>query len=594
VSDGEQPARGDWKWPNTLPFGPVGLFLLTALAYGAGSRLALLLIEHSDSWSVFFIPAGVVAAFLLRVRTGYWWVVALAAGATEALMDLDFGYTPMATAGFVAANVFGPVLGASLVRSRCGTLDLARLRHVGWFIAGSVVLGPGVAAAIGSAIADASGEGEFLTQVWQWWLGDALGVLLIGSLILVWGSSPDRRSLRSVAGAVLLLGTFVLTVWVVTLTHLPLAFLVLVGAVVAGVAFGPRAVASALMVIALTKALDLAFGDGLQVAGLTQAESLMVMQLRLGVFSIAGLIVAAGVNEREAAIRAALEARARALEAETAQRVEHEIAVYLQEGLLPDELTRHPCLTVAGRYAAASEEVMVGGDWYDVTTLPDGRVAIVLGDVGGHGLEATTQMGRLRTAAAALSNLCAGPAELLSYLNGFAQGRQAVDYATVAVAMLDPASGLLTYSSAGHPPMLLLTPAGETVWLDQATSLPLYGGHEPGRTESTIQIEPGSLLIGYTDGLVENLERDIGLGLRRLETAAKQVVDAPVSDICDRLFAAMRVQRSRKDDVVILAMRYEPPLGGSGREIVIGIERSEGDAPQAEPFSPGSSVGDQV
>ncbi|HSJ28824.1 MAG TPA: SpoIIE family protein phosphatase [Acidimicrobiia bacterium] len=580
---GDQPARGDWTWPDKLPFGPIGLFALTALSYGAGSRLALLLIERSELWSVFFVPAGVMAAFLLRVRTRLWWVVVLAAGATEALMDLDFGYSTAATAGFVGGNVVGPVLGAWIVRSRCGTVDLSRLKDVGWFLAGSVVIGPLVAATIGSAVADASGEGEFLTQFWQWWLGDALGVVLVGSFILVWGSSPDRRSLRSVAGTVLLVGTLVLTVWVVALTHLPLVFLVLVGVIVAGVVFGPRGVAASAIVIALTKALDLAFGDGLQVPGLSQDEALMVVQLRLGIFTVAGLVLAAGVNEREAATVAALEARARALEAETAHRVEHEIAVYLQEGLLPDETTHHPNLTVAGRYVAGSEEVMVGGDWYDVTTLPDGRVVIVLGDVGGHGLEATTQMGRLRTATAAFSLLCAGPADLLSNLNRFAQGRQAVDYATVSCSILDPASGVLTYASAGHPPILVVTPSGDATWLDQATSRPLYGGSESERTEASLRIEPGSLLIGYTDGLVENMYRDIGVGLSRLEKTVTQVVDRSVTEICDLLLGTMGVAHSRRDDVVALVMRYEPPPAHpADREIVIGIERKPEDAATAD------------
>lgn len=579
----DRPGRGDWTWPNKLPFGPIGLFALTALSYGAGSRLALLLIERSELWSVFFVPAGVMAAFLLRVRTKLWPVVVLAAGATEALMDLDFGYSTGATAGFVGGNVAGPVLGALIVRNRCGTVDLSRLKDVGWFIAGSVVFGPLVAATIGSAIADASGEGEFLTQFWQWWLGDALGVVLVGSLILVWGSSPDRRSLRSVAGTVLLVGTLVLTVWVVTLTHLPLVFLVLVGVIVAGVVFGPRAVAASAIVIALTKALDLAFGDGLHVPGLSEDEALMVVQLRLGIFTLAGLILAAGVNEREAATVAALEARARALEAETAHRVEHEIAVYLQEGLLPDETTHHAALTVAGRYLAGSEEVMVGGDWYDVTTLPDGRVMIVLGDVGGHGLEATTQMGRLRTATAAFALLCTGPASLLSNLNRFAQGRQAVDYATVSCAILDPASGLLTYASAGHPPILVVTSSGDVTWLTQATSRPLYGGSDTARTEASLQIEPGSLLIGYTDGLVENLYRDIDRGLSRLEKTVTQVVDRSVTEICELLLGTMGVAHSRRDDVVALVMRYEPPPADpSDREIVIQIELEPEDAASAD------------
>jgi integral membrane sensor domain MASE1 len=183
----ERGSFGTWSWPDRLPWGPVGLLLLTAASYAAGSRLALAFIEASGLSSVFFIPAGVMAAFLLRVRVRHWWAILLAAGAVEALMDFDAGYSREATAGYVAANLVGPIVGAIIVKSRCPTFDMARLRDFGWFVAGSVIIGTSVAAAIGAGVAGSLGESHFPTQFWQWWLGDALGVILVGSAILVWG-----------------------------------------------------------------------------------------------------------------------------------------------------------------------------------------------------------------------------------------------------------------------------------------------------------------------------------------------------------------------------------------------------------------------
>ncbi len=569
----ERESVGAWSWPDRRPWGPLGLILLTAASYAAGSRMALAFIEATGLSSVFFIPAGVMAALLLRVRVRHWWAIVLAAGAVEALMDFDAGYSRNEIAGFVAANVVGPIVGALIVKSRCETFDMARLRDFGWFLAGSVTVGTGVAAGIGAGVAGFLAEGDFPTQFWQWWLGDALGVILVGSAILVWGPTPDRRPLRSVGGVVLLVGTLVLTASVLTATHLPLTFLVLIGVTIAGVLFGARAVAMAGLVIAVTKALHVALGEGSALPGLTEVEALMIIKLRLAVFTLAGLIVAAVVHEREIATSEALDANTRAVAAETAHRMEQNIASRLQEGLLPDAPSDLPGLEVAARYAAGTESMMVGGDWFDVAELPDGRIGITLGDVGGHGLEATTQMGRLRTSASTLALYTNSPSELLIRLDGYAQGRHATEYATVSYSILDPATGVITYASAGHPPMLVVSPSGEVYWLDEATSPPLYGDPASYRHETSITIEPGSLLIGYTDGLIENLDRDVGVGLQRLEARTREFIERPINEVCDLLFDSLGGDDTRRDDVVVLAIRYSPVPVLSTPEVAITIER---------------------
>ena len=113
-------------------------------------------------------------------------------------------------------------------------------------------------------------------------------------------------------------------------------------------------------------------------------------------------------------------------------------------------------MSVAARYEAASAALEVGGDWYDVFPLADGRVALTVGDVVGHGLAAAAAMGQLRTALAALARYTESPGELLTRLDTFVATTGTTDFATVCYGVLDPATGVFEYASAGHPPILLV------------------------------------------------------------------------------------------------------------------------------------------
>lgn len=548
--------RGIWRWPQTSSYGLLRLFLLTAITYSLGSQLALALIRESGLSSVFFIPAGITAAFLLRVPRGSWWAVWVPAGLAEGTMDLMAGYSTGATAGFVAGNVLGPVVGALVVTRFCQPVDLARLRHVWWFFVGSVLAGPGLAAAIGSAPAHFLDTFDFSSQFWQWWIGDALGVVMVGSAILVWDSSPDRRQLGSVWGASMIAGTLLLTTGVLVLSHLPLLFLVLVGVVVAGAVFGSRAVAVTGLLVAATIALDLAFGQ--LIPGLTPAEALIVIKLQLGVFTMAGLVVGAEAHELELASHQAAAAMALATNAESDRRLEHHIALTLQQSLLPHNPVRHPRVSIAARYEAGSEAMIIGGDWYDVIELTDNRIGFTIGDVVGHGLEAATAMSTLRTAISVLANHFQSPGELLTNLDRYARGINHIDFATASYSVLDTRTGLLTFASAGHPPMLLVSPSGRAAWLEEGRSPPLHGESVSFRPEASVSLDPGSLLIAYTDGLVERRNEAITAGLARLQTAVIEIRSKPVVEICDLLVAEMGVAEAREDDVVILVIRFDP------------------------------------
>ena len=242
----------------------------------------------------------------------------------------------------------------------------------------------------------------------------------------------------------------------------------------------------------------------------------------------------------------------RALEAE-----EREIAVGLQRALLPARLAARSDIVLAALYEAGSDVLEVGGDWYDAFELPDGRVALTVGDVVGHGLAAAAAMGQVRTALAALADHAAGPGELLERLDGFLARSGTTDFATVCYVIIDPATGVMQYASAGHPPMLVVSPAGETMWLDRAQSGPLTGGEPRVRPQESAVLEPGSLLVLYSDGLVERRKERFEYSLERLAVAGRAVVGLPVEEVCRTLMAKLGVDSSREDDVAVMAMRLE-------------------------------------
>ncbi len=242
----------------------------------------------------------------------------------------------------------------------------------------------------------------------------------------------------------------------------------------------------------------------------------------------------------------------RALEAE-----EREIAIGLQRALLPDRLITPAGISCTARYEAGSEALEVGGDWYDAFELADGRVAVTVGDVVGHGLAAAAAMGQLRTALAALSEDASSPGELLTRLDGFLARTRTTDFATVCYGVLDPNTGVFEYASAGHPPILLVEPSGRTRWLDDANSPPLSGHQRRPMLQATTVLPVGSLLILYSDGLIERRGASLADGLDRLARAAGSLANVSTAVACDALVAALGVDASRTDDVALLAVRLE-------------------------------------
>lgn len=265
-------------------------------------------------------------------------------------------------------------------------------------------------------------------------------------------------------------------------------------------------------------------------------------------------------DEEELALAEELVARA-AVSIDNARRYtrEHTMAVTLQRSLLPRNLPEQSALDIAYRYLPA--QAGVGGDWFDVLPLSGARVAVVVGDVVGHGLHAAATMGRLRTAVHNFSALDLPPDEIIGLLDELvgridqdeaaAESSAAITGATCLYAIYDPASRLCTVARAGHPPPALVRPDGSVEFPEVPAGPPLGLGGLPFET-AELKLEEGSRLVLYTDGLVEDRERDIDEGLELLR-AALTGVDRSPEDTCQAVLDALLPARPSDDIALIVA-----------------------------------------
>jgi serine phosphatase RsbU (regulator of sigma subunit) len=236
--------------------------------------------------------------------------------------------------------------------------------------------------------------------------------------------------------------------------------------------------------------------------------------------------------------------------------LERATALTLQRALLPTGLSAPSSVEVRHRYLPGNQLIEVGGDWYESIALPGARVALVVGDVAGHGVRAAVTMGRLRTAIQMLAMLDLPPAESLQQLNELMQkmGEREPHFATCAFAIYDAVTGSLEVASAGHMPPLLVSPKGSSDFLDVSPAPPLGVGEGPisGRT---FEINDGSLFVLYTDGLVESRGRDIDDGLKRLQSVfGPTSVAEPIEALAKAALAGVSSDRHR-DDVALLIAR---------------------------------------
>ena len=245
----------------------------------------------------------------------------------------------------------------------------------------------------------------------------------------------------------------------------------------------------------------------------------------------------------------------------------HDVVIALQSELLPAGLPVLPGVQLAASYLLADSDRAAGGDWFDAISRPDGRVALVVGDVVGHGVTASAVMGQLR---AVLQDRLEAGAEIvdaLAAVDRFARRVPAAHAATVCVAVLDPGDGSLAYCTAGHPSPLIITAGGATRYLPGTGGMPLATtGHFPVAAD---RLGVGDLLLLYSDGILERPDRSVPASAAELARVAADAAagralhepDAtPAERVCTQTVELLVRATGHSDDITLLAaQRVAPP-----------------------------------
>ncbi|WP_165969846.1 SpoIIE family protein phosphatase [Nonomuraea terrae] len=301
-------------------------------------------------------------------------------------------------------------------------------------------------------------------------------------------------------------------------------------------------------------------------------HSLMVVPLRargetLGVTAFVRSRNPAPFTRDDLLLAEELVARA-ALSLDSARRYTRErtAALALQRNLLPRRLSGGDALDVAYRYLPSGAHGGVGGDWYDTIPLSGGRIALVVGDVTGHGINAAATMGRVRTAVRTLAYMDMPPGELLTQLDNLISRLHEQDVgadgaplpilgSTCLYAVYDPATRRCTMATAGHPPPAVVGPDGRVTFPGGPTGPPVGLNLEATHESFDVELPAGALVALYTDGLIERREDDLDAGMARLRAALAGCADLPLERLCTSVIDIMVGGRAAEDDVALLVAR---------------------------------------
>jgi anti-sigma regulatory factor (Ser/Thr protein kinase) len=264
---------------------------------------------------------------------------------------------------------------------------------------------------------------------------------------------------------------------------------------------------------------------------------------------------AAGDPGGDAILGAALEGLRRAAEE---VEVERSTAETLQRSLLRSQLPELPGLRLAARYLPGSGEARIGGDWYDAIPLRDGRLALVIGDVVGRGIEAAARMAHLQSAVRAYALEGLRPSLVLERMNGFVEELEKRCTATLLLAVVDPDAETVRLATAGHPPPMIVSADGETTFAEGPPGNPLGATHFPSYEETVLAMPAGSALLLYTDGLVEGDGRSMDIGMERLSALGPDLPDDP-DEACRRVLDGTLEDGHAHDDVALLIARLDAP-----------------------------------
>jgi len=314
----------------------------------------------------------------------------------------------------------------------------------------------------------------------------------------------------------------------------------------AALRFGQRETTAVIAVIAAIAIWAAANGYYASAFGASDARLVSVMTF-LAILSVTGMVLSAATAERRHA-QAQLDS--------TLKKTSH-VARLLQEALLPGKLPVHHRLQFDALYITAGEEALIGGDWYDAFELPDGTVAVSIGDVTGHGVEAAVTAERIRQAIFAAAVDLRDPAAILAKADGTLQFQDG-NLATALVAIIDPEKREMRYASAGHPPPILAGPT-TTPRMLPVGGIPLGIAQPihplPPTTSHLVALEAGALVLFYTDGLTEFRRDAADAESALLDSVAAIATDPASVRPAAALHHAVMGDESPRDDTVVLTVR---------------------------------------
>ena len=536
---GMPPTTARWQ-RVTLPPGLV--LVLVAISYWVIAELGLRLALVGESVTPLWPPTGFALVAFLVFGRRVWPAVTVAAF----VVNLPISPHPVTAAAIAVGNTAAPLVAAELLTRVHFDRALARIRDAFALVFLAALLAMTISASIGSLALLWSGAVAYrsLPGTWSvWWTGDAMGVLIVAPVLLFFTLEHPRSTLRHPAVEAVILAISLIAVCVLGFS-LQEHFMFLVVPVVGWVAwrFQQRGAAPAALFVSVYATLAAVHETG-PFAAESLVRRMVLLQSFNATVALVAILLTAAVSQRE----------------RFAQH-EQQIAETLQRSLLPEQLSYVADLTAASRYIPATTDVEVGGDWYDIVPLPDGRVGLVVGDVAGHGVAAAAAMGQLRMAlrAYAVDNL--PPADALQRCNRVLRDLAPSAMATAWYGCYDPSSGVLTFSSAGHPPALLLEGARRARFLDEGHGPPLGAFANLEYSDTQCELEGEAILVLYTDGLVERRRTGLDEGLSALRAAA---CDAPQDPdlMCEYLIEKLVVEPT-EDDIALLVVR--PSSVGAG------------------------------
>ena len=515
--------------------------LALAAAYIVFAKIGFTLAFAVRQVSAVWPPSGLAVAAVFLGGSRLWPGVALGAF----LANFISGETALCAAGIAVGNTAGPLVATYFLRRRNFEAALERVNDV-LTLAASGALAMIVTASNGVlnlALWGIIPWNQTLSTWRTWWSGDTMGVLLFAPLLFTWFARPSRRGEGSWLELLAFAPVSLAVAGLGFLSNLRLGFLVLPLVIWSALRFNQRVTTVVVVVTSVIAILGANNAVG-PFSGGTPDQRLVYLMTLMAVLSLTGLTFGALTAERELAEERRHAAERRELEQATS------IARTLQAAFLPKRLPERADVIFDALYLPAGDQALVGGDWYDVFTIPDGRLVVSIGDMLGHGVGAAVAAAEIRQRIVATAFNTSDPAEILSRVNQTLEDDQ---IATALIAFVDPISTVLRYASAGHPTPIV---AGPHI---PARILPYGGiplGVSPDAEYKTLDLvlEREALILFYTDGITE-ADRDIIATERALIDAVGALVQSTANQPAETLRQHVMRTQSPVDDVVLLMIR---------------------------------------